>query len=184
MIFALAGSRRFATRCGCALLLACAMPLHAEVLDSSAFGFTVENRHVVRADPQTAWRALVADVDRWWPKDHSWFGEASTLRIEPVAGGCFCESDGERQVEHMRIAFVDPGRLLRMLGGLGPMQGMGLHGALDWRIEAVEAGTALTLRYVVGGYSTEDLTRLAPVVDRVQRQQLGGLVHWLERERD
>ena len=69
-----------------------------------------------------------------------------------------------------------------MLGGLGPFQGMGLHGALDWRLEAVEGGTRITLRYQVGGFTPEDLPKIAPFVDGVQAQQLGGLADHLGAE--
>lgn len=158
-------------------------PATARVLDSSATGFTVENSYVVKADIDTAWKALVEDVDRWWPRDHTWFGAESKLSIEPKAGGCFCEIAGKRQVQHMSVAFVDPGRLLRMVGGLGPMQGMGLYGALDWTLEKVEGGTRLNLRYTVGGYSPNDLGKLAPMVDQVQGAQLGGLAKWVDAPR-
>lgn len=161
-------------------------PLHAqaEVRDASASGFTVENSRVVAADLDTAWRALVEDIDRWWPKDHSWWGAASTLRIEPKAGGCFCEvadSGGAagRQAEHMRVTMVEPGKLLRMTGGLGPLQGMGLHGALEFRLVPEGEGTRITLWYRAGGYTPDDLSKFAPIVDRVQGQQLVGLADYL-----
>lgn len=172
---------RVAVMAVAAVVMALSLPLttRAEVLDSNASGFSLRNEIVVDVDPQRAWRALVEDVDRWWPKDHTWFGRASTLRIETQAGGCFCEIDGARQVEHMRIVFVDPGRQLRMLGGLGPLQGMGLHGSLDWHFAAVDGGTRITLDYVVGGYTPEDLPAFASVVDQVQQQQLGALGQWL-----
>ena len=130
-------------------------------------------------DPATAWEALVHEVDRWWPKDHTWWVEESTLSIQPEAGGCFCELAGAREARHMTVAFVDPPKLLRMTGGLGPLQGIGLHGALDWRLEEVVEGTRITLRYQVGGYSPDDLSELAPIVDRVQGLQLGGLAEFL-----
>lgn len=155
-----------------------------EVRDASPSGFLVENAEMVPVDPPTAWRALVGEVDRWWPKDHTWWGAESTLSIEPRAGGCFCELAGERQARHLEVVFVDPPRLLRMTGGLGPLQGMGLHGALDWSLEAVEEGTLITLRYQVGGYSPQDLSELAPIVDRVQAGQLGGLAGFLRDEVD
>jgi uncharacterized protein YndB with AHSA1/START domain len=151
----------------------------AEVLDSSAAGFTVRNVVTVPVDPARAWRALVEDVDRWWPKDHSWFGANGRFSIDARAAGCFCEVAGERQALHMQVSHVEPGVLLRMLGGLGPLQGMGLTGALDWRLEPVEGGTRITLRYVAGGYTTEDLVAFAPIVDKVQGMQLGGLAAWL-----
>jgi uncharacterized protein YndB with AHSA1/START domain len=159
------------------------LPLQAKVLHSSAHGFTLENSIEVPADPAATWAALVHDVDQWWPKDHSWFGKAGEFRIEPRAGGCFCEVAGERQSMHMQITFADPGRLLRMTGGLGPLQGMGLSGALDWKLEKAGTGTRITLRYVVGGYATEDLLQFAPIVDQVQGIQLGGLGAHLSKHR-
>lgn len=165
-----------------AFVLGAAGSAWAEVKDSAAGGFTVENSQVVAVDPQTAWNALVDDVGRWWPADHTWWGDAGKLAVQPRAGGCFCEVDGERQAWHMTVAYVDPGVLLRMTGALGPLQGMGLGGALEWRLAKVEAGTKITLWSRFGGYTPDDLGKLAPVVDRVQGQQLGGLVEYLRKK--
>lgn len=165
------------------LALLCAPGVQAEVRDASPQGFTVENARVVGVDAASAWTALVQDIDRWWPKDHSWWGEESTLSIEPRAGGCFCERSGGREASHMRVALVNPGKLLRMTGGLGPLQGMGLHGAMEWRFEPVDDGTRITLWYRAGGYTPDDLSGFAPVVDRVQALQLGGLADFLEARR-
>jgi hypothetical protein len=151
----------------------------AEILDSAANGFTVENSQTVPVDAQTAWDALVNDVGHWWPKDHTWWGDAGKLSIQPRAGGCFCEIDGAHQAAHMTVTFVDPGHTLRMTGGLGPLQGMGLYGAMEWRLSKVEGGTKITLWYRAGGYTPDDLRKFAPVVDRVQSQQLGGLAGYL-----
>ena len=164
-----------------AALALAAGPIPAAVLDSSAAGFTVENSIVVPVDAKTAWRGLVDNVDRWWPKDHSWFGAQGKFTIDARAGGCFCERAGVRQALHMTVSHVDPHKVLRMLGGLGPLQGMGLHGALDWTFAPAEGGTRVTLRYVVGGYATADLAKLAPVVDKVQALQLGGLEAFLKK---
>jgi hypothetical protein len=153
----------------------------AEVKSASPAGFVIENAEVVPVDAATAWTALVTEVARWWPKDHTWWGEASTLSIEARAGGCFCELAGQRQARHMTVAFVDPPKLLRMVGGLGPLQGMGLYGALDWSLEPVEGGTRIRLRYQAGGYASDDLSKFAPVVDRVQALQLGGLAEFLRK---
>jgi uncharacterized protein YndB with AHSA1/START domain len=151
-------------------------PLHAEVKDATASGFTLENAITVPVDAATAWKALVEDVDRWWPADHTWWGAGSQLSIEPRAGGCFCERNGEQQAQHMLVTFVDPGRLLRMTGGLGPLQAMGLHGALEFRFKASEGGgTTITMYYRAGGYTPDDLSQFVPVVDKVQALQIGGL---------
>jgi len=152
--------------------------VQAKVISSGETGFLIENSAVVPVDAATAWKALVNDVGKWWPSDHTWFGRSEHLRIDARAGGCFCEIDGEQQVLHMTIGFVHPGHLLRMLGGLGPLQGMGMYGALDWKFDAAERGTRITLRYQAGGYAP-DLAKLVGVVDQVQAQQLNGLVRFL-----
>ena len=164
--------------------VSCGASAHAAVKDATPSGFTVENTRMVPVAPEATWKALVQDVDRWWPKDHSWWGEASTLSIDARAGGCFCETVGQagagtQQAQHMQVTFVDPGKTLRMVGGLGPLQGMGLHGALEFRLVPEGEGTRITLWYRVGGYTPDDLSKFAPVVDKVQGQQLGGLADLL-----
>ncbi|AWV07463.1 SRPBCC family protein [Marilutibacter maris] len=165
------------------LLLCLGGTATAEVKDSAADGFTLENSVEVAVDADTAWRALVGEVDRWWPKGHTWWGAQSRLRIEPRAGGCFCEIAGDRQARHMQVVFVEPGKLLRMTGGLGPLQGMGVDGVLEFRLaEAGEGATRITLFYRAGGYAPDDLAGFAPVVDKVQAMQLGGLADHLRAE--
>ena len=162
--------------------LAALAPAPAAVIDATANGFTIENTVDVPADAMTAWKALVDDVGAWWPRDHTWWGEASELTIEPRAGGCFCERNGAQQAQHLQVTFVDPGKLLRLAGGLGPLQGMGLHGVLEFRLApGANGGTTITLFYRAGGYTPEDLARFAPVVDQVQALQLGGLAAHLRR---
>ncbi|HUG37258.1 MAG TPA: hypothetical protein VML54_09935, partial [Candidatus Limnocylindrales bacterium] len=158
------------------LVLAASGPAPAGVKDATASGFTVENTIRVPVEPLRAWRALVDDVDRWWPADHTWWGAEGVLSIEARAGGCFCERRGEQHALHMLVTMVDPGKLLRLTGGLGPLQGMGLAGALEFRLGPAEGGaTTVTMHYRAGGYTPDDLSKLAPVVDRVQALQIGGL---------
>ncbi|MEH6421770.1 SRPBCC family protein [Pseudomonas sp. CGJS7] len=159
---------------------------NAAVKDSAANGFTIENEQTVPVDPATAWKALTEDVDRWWPKDHTWWGAASTLSIDPRAGGCFCEigRDGKQQAQHMSVSFVDPGKTLRLLGGLGPLQGMGVSGAMEFRLSpAKDGGTRIVLYYRAGGYGPDDLSKFVPVIDKVQALQLGGLADYLRKPR-
>ena len=75
----------------------------------------------------------------------------------------------------MRISFVDPPSLMRMTGGLGPLQGMGMYGALEWVFESTDQGTNVTMTYRVNGINPDGFAELAPIVDAVQAIQLGGL---------
>lgn len=184
---AITGSRAIARSIANVAVVAClslatAGVADAEVRDQSPSGFTIENSQLVPVDAMTAWAALVDDVGRWWPQDHTWWGDASKLSIQARAGGCFCEIDGDRQAAHMTVSFVDPGKTLRMTGGLGPLQGMGFSGALEWRLVAAEGGTRITLYYRAGGYSPEDISAFVPVIDRVQGAQLGGLADYLRNQ--
>lgn len=153
-----------------------ALPARAEVRQAAANGFVLENSALVQAPAERVWQAMTADIDHWWPKDHSWWGSEGTLHLDARAGGCFCEVAGGRQAQHLQVALVEPGVRLRLLGGLGPLQAMGLHGVAEWTLEPQGQATRVVWRYTVGGYSTTDLATLAPVVDRVQAQQLDGLV--------
>lgn len=153
----------------------------AEVKDATAQGFTTENVEVVPVTPAAAWRGLVRDVDAWWPRDHTWW-KGSVLSIDPRAGGCLCEIDGARQARHLEVVFVDPDRTLRFSGGLGPLQGMGLNGVVEFRLTPADGGgTRIVLFLRAGGYTPDDLRPLAPVVDRVNRQQLAALADHLRR---
>lgn len=69
-----------------------------------------------------------------------------------------------------------------MTGGLGPLQGMGLGGALEFRLAPADGGgTRITMFYRAGGYTPDDLSKFAPVVDKVQAQQLRGLADFLRK---
>jgi uncharacterized protein YndB with AHSA1/START domain len=165
-----------------ALVVVCtamALPSLAAVKDATPSGFTLENSADVPVDAATAWQALINEVDAWWPKNHSWWGQASKFTIDARAGGCFCEKAGDQQAQHMQVVFTDPGKLLRMTGGLGPLQGMGVTGTLEFRLTEVTGGTRIVLWYRAGGYTPDDISKFAPVVDQVQALQLGGLVKLL-----
>lgn len=160
----------------------CICPVsHAEVKYISESGFIIENTLEVTSSSQKAWNALVNDINLWWPKDHTWWGKNTTLSIQPEAGGCFCEKMGENSAEHMRISFVEPYKLLRMTGGLGPLQGMGMYGSLDWRFVESDKSTTVTLSYSVQGINPNGFEQLAPIVDKVQHSQLKRLVDFIKK---
>lgn len=164
------------------LLILAIESVHAKsnVVHVAKTGFIVENSIESKQPVDKVWTALVTNVDSWWPKDHSWWGLEGKLTIDAKAGGCFCEIAGEKSAEHMHISFVDPGKLLRMTGGLGPLQGMGMYGALDWVINRKDGITIVTLTYRVNGIHPDGFEKLAPIVAKVQGIQLNGLKTYLE----
>ena len=155
---------------------------YSEVLVIAETGFIVENKIQVASNKEETWEVFTQQVDQWWPSDHTWWGETSTLTIEAYAGGCFCEKNGGKSAEHMRISFVEPQTRIIMTGGLGPLQGMGMFGALTWTFETIEPGTEVTMTYKVNGINPDGFSELAPIVDQVQAIQLGGLKTLIQKK--
>jgi uncharacterized protein YndB with AHSA1/START domain len=158
-----------------AMLALLAVPAHAEVVSATPQGFEVKAQATVAAPPEAVW-AMLGRIDRWWSPGHTYSGKGANLRLKPEVGGCFCEAlDGGGRVEHLRVVYAAPGKMLRLQGGLGPLQGEGAAGSLTWTLKAVPAGTEITQTYVVGGYIRMGAEKLAPLVDGVMKEQLGRL---------
>ena len=151
---------------------AVASTARAEVVDSAAGGFTVKQTVTVAAPAAKAWAALV-DVRSWWDKSHTWSGDAANLSIEAVPGGCFCEKlPGGGGVRHMTVVYADPNKLLRMTGGLGPLQDMAVTGAMTFKLTEAQGKTTLEMTYKIAGYAPTGLAALAKPVDGVLGEQL------------
>lgn len=164
-----------------ALCFLFAAPAPAEVKSVSDAGFEVSRTLIIKATPAQVYRAL-GMPSRWWSKAHTYSGDARNLTMALRAGGCFCEripADGGT-VEHARVIYAQPGRQLRLHGGLGPLQSEGVHGTLTWTLKAVAGGTEVTQNYVVGGYIRSGAKSFAAPVDQVLGEQLGGLKSWIE----
>ena len=162
-------------------LLAIAAPVAGEVKSSAPGGFEVESRIVVAASPGEAW-AMLGRIGEWWNKDHSYSGSSANLSLKAKVGGCFCERiPPNGAIEHMRVVYARPPALLRLQGGLGPLQAEGVAGTLTWTLKAVPGGTEIVQTYVVGGYVRGGADKLAPIVDKVMAEQLAGLQRRLAR---
>ena len=175
-----------------AALLACSLlpgagPAGAEVSLQSDSGFIIALSSETPASKDAVWKMLVTPA-KWWMSEHTWSGDAANLYIDSQATGCFCEklpkpadAPGDQRmgsVEHMHIVFADPQRgLLRMKGGLGPMQGEPVDGV--WTIElkpGANGGTIIVWDYAVSGLMRMKGGDMAPAVDQVMSQQLARLV--------
>lgn len=146
----------------------------AEIASSSPSSFTIHAEAEVAATPQKVWRDLTR-IDRWWSSAHTYSGDASNLRLDARAGGCWCERWGNSQsVEHMRVVAVmehDGVRTLRAIGGLGPLQEMGVTGVLTFTIEPHSNGAKIIMNYLVSGDARLNLDAIATPVDSVLMQQ-------------
>jgi len=171
-----------------AFALAAIAPAQAEVVEQADNGFVVQHSLTVSTDPDATF-AMLRTPAKWWDKDHTWTGNAENLYMDAQAGGCFCElipneattESGAPQrtlrgsVQHMQITYVDPGRLLRLSGALGPLQSEALAGAMTFTLKPVKGGTRITMDYVVGGFMRMKTADIAPAVDKVLVAQLSRL---------
>lgn len=173
------------------LLAACgiafATPAMAELKNQSDAGFVIGHTAEVLAKPDEVWKRLIAPKE-WWSPQHSWSGSVAGFYLDAQAGGCFCEllqdkaADGTLKtrgsVEHMRVIFADPGKVLRMQGALGPLQSEAVLGTLTVAMEPLKdgAGTRLSFNYTVGGYTRFPMAKIAPNVDQVIGEQFQRMI--------
>jgi uncharacterized protein YndB with AHSA1/START domain len=153
-------------------LLLSASAAEAEVSETRENAFVIQS--IVMADnpPAKVYRDLVR-VAQWWDPAHTWSGSAKNLRLEPRAGGCFCEKLPEGgSVQHGRVLFAQPGKLLRLEAALGPLQEMAVSAVLTFSLAPDGPGTRITMTYRVNGSLTMDSAKLAPGVDQVMGIQL------------
>lgn len=158
----------------CSFFVLAAAPANGAVRAQAANGFTVEQTVEIAAPAPRVFATLLRPA-QWWQAAHTYSGRAQSLSLQPRAGGCFCERWPGGEVEHMRVAQLLPNSSLRLLGGLGPLQGIA-EGVLTVTLQAAPAGgTRATLEYRVWGQEAADFSQLAPVVDQVLGEQLSGL---------
>jgi len=153
----------------------------AEVIDSSPSGFTIKLVIAIQAPPADVYQRLIHNVGDWWNSAHTYSGDAHNLSIEEKPMGCFCEKlPGGGSVRHMEVAFLAPGKVLGLSGGLGPLQAMAVAGSLRFQISPAEGGSKLEVTYAVGGYLKAGLDTWAKPVDAVLLEQITRLKNYTE----
>ena len=106
-----------------------------------------------------------------------------TSILDAQATGCFCEllplpkdaPEGTRRgsVEHMHVVYADPGRVLRMRGGLGPLQSEAVHGTLTITLKRGRGrapGSSGNMSSAATCACKPE--QMAPLVDKVLGEQL------------
>jgi hypothetical protein len=169
-----------------AMLAAISSPAFADVKATSDTGFNIVHVAEVTATPETIWKRLIAPKE-WWNKANSWSGSTDGFYIDAQANGCFCELFQETgtngkvkttgSVEHMRVIFAQPGKVLRMQGALGPLQSEAVIGTLTVAMEPLRNSdrTRLSFSYVVGGFMRYKMSEIAPAVDKMLGEQFKNL---------
>jgi uncharacterized protein YndB with AHSA1/START domain len=146
---------------------------HADVIDAASGGFTLVSEVTIKAPRSEVWRIAVDEVGDWWNGHHTISGDAGNISIDARPLGCFCESLGSHAaVVHLTVTFVNPGVLLRLTGGLGPLGLMGVDGNMPWEFFDEDDATRVRFAYAVGGYYPGGLDTLAAPVDGVMGDAL------------
>jgi hypothetical protein len=142
-----------------------AMPALAEVASVSPQSFVITHKGEVNATPAAVYAAL-GELPRWWSSQHTYSGKSENLSLDMRAGGCWCETWEGGTVEHARVVQTGRDKILRLEGGLGPLQDMAVSAMLTFHIATVEGKTMLVMNYRVRGPDA-NLDKLAPIVDQV-----------------
>jgi uncharacterized protein YndB with AHSA1/START domain len=154
------------------LVLAClALPAAAEVTQSDTGSFTVTHRLIVPVSDDVAYDEVL-HPERWWSSEHTWSKDAKNLSLDPKAGGCWCERWADGEVEHARVVHLSKNKLLRIVGGFGPLQSMPVNAVMEFAITAGKDGSQIELTYRVAGPSSAALDKIASGVDEVLGMQL------------
>ena len=153
----------------------------AEVARAAADSFLLVEQADSQASPADAITAF-GEVAHWWNSEHSYSGKSASLHLVLTPGGCFCEEWSGGAVEHARVVTVLSGRLVRLRGALGPLQGKAVDAILDFSAAGSEGGgmTRLKLTYVVNGSAASELDKLATPVDAVLKDALQRLADYLQ----
>lgn len=163
---------KFALASVAAAMLAVAAPAHAEVKQTWAAGFRLENRVVIAAPPDKVWAAL-GQIGTWWDSAHTYTGDAANMTMPLEAGACFCERLPKGGgVKHGEVVMVMPGQTLRVDAPLGPLQEEGVAAALTFSLKATpDGGTEVVETFNVGGARPE-IVGFAAGIDGVVGGQL------------
>jgi uncharacterized protein YndB with AHSA1/START domain len=160
--------------------LATFAPARAEVVATSAAGFTVRVVTEIAAPPQKVYEALVKP-EHWWRSDHTLSGKAGNLTLDATAGGCFCEAlPDSGTVKHQEVVLAAPGKQLVMRGALGPFAATAVTDAFSFKLDADGDKTKVTVTFTAAGYLAEGFDDWAKKTDFVVSTQAARLKQLVE----
>jgi hypothetical protein len=145
----------------------------AEVVSASSNGFEVRETVPLVVPPDLAFDSF-RNISAWWDPDHTYSGDSANLTFSLIPGGCLCERIPKTHggVEHLHVAYVEPGKRVVLTGALGPLLYEATTGVMDIQVKTIAGGSQLTLDYKVAGFANGGADKLAPAVDEVVAEQM------------
>jgi hypothetical protein len=145
----------------------------AEVVHSSPNGFEVRETVSLVVPSERAFDAF-RDIGGWWNPEHTYSGDSANLSLVLAPGGCFCERIPKTGggIEHLRVAYVEPGQHIVLTGSLGPLLYEATTGVMDVQVARIAGGSQLILDYKVAGFANGGADKLAIAVDGVLANQM------------
>ena len=160
-----------------ATLLFCGS-VNGQITMKSSTGFLIEIEHQLDVDAKTAYSKLIDDFSKWYDASHSYSGKAENLSLDLKRHCMYEQLEKGGYVRHMEIVFHQPGKQLRMTGGLGPLQGMGVSGAMTWQFSESDGKAKVKMSYAVSGADYLQLDKIAIPVERVLSDQVTRFKNW------
>lgn len=130
---------------------------------------------IVPLDTQASYR-LLGKPSRWWNPEHTWSGDAKNMRLQLKAGGCFCEVWNGNSVMHAQVILAQPGSVLRLQGGFGPLQDMAVNAVLTYKLKKEPDSTHVEMIYRVSGNPVTSCLRLPELSIKYSANSLKGFV--------
>ncbi len=154
------------------IVLPCFSTACAQVAESGENGFQIRASREIDKPAGEVFAAFEKEIGQWWNSQHSWSGDAGNLRMDHERGALIEKLPDGGYCRHLEIVYYEPGKAMRLSGGLGPLQGLGLHGVMSVAVSEAGGKSRVELSYNVSGFLPGGLEQLAPVVDGVLNEQL------------
>ncbi len=154
-------------------LIVAAGPAAGEVVSATSNGFEVRETVPLVVPPELAFDSF-RNISAWWDPEHTYSRDSANLTLSLIPGGCLCERIPKTRggVEHLHVAYVEPGKRVVLTGALGPLLYEATTGVMDVQVKTIAGGSQLTLDYKVAGFANGGADKLAPAVDEVLTDQM------------
>ncbi|TQV72949.1 hypothetical protein FLL45_15920 [Aliikangiella marina] len=154
---------------------------HAEILEANEHYFSIQFEEKLPVKVERLNKQILK-IEYWWHPSHTYSGKSENLYIDLKKRHCFCERLGDQGiVRHLELVNYQPNKLIRLVGGLGPLQTIPVNGVLDFSMASNSDGTTtLKVTYQVSG-AVPGLKAWPGPVEQVLKQQFERLVNKVKK---